>query len=197
MFHVMNAWEEGAVLHADVMQYEHPPLFPRADGAKPESSSGARLCRWMVSPDSAARTFCRRYTDVITGEFPRIDDRFAGIKNRHGWYVSTGDASAPGSGSGLVHVDLQNGSRTIHLAPHGDTVSEPVFVPRHAEASEGDGWLLTIVTRGIQRRSDLEIFAATDLSSGPVASVNLPCRVPAGFHGNWIPAAGPTFPRRK
>lgn len=189
VFHVMNAWEEDAVLHADVMQYEQPPLFPRADGVKPESASGARLCRWTVSPDGEATTFARRYTDVVAGEFPRIDDRFAGIKNRHGWYVSTGGAAAAGNGNGLVHVDHRNDSRIVHLVRDGDSVSEPVFVPRSADAPEGDGWLLAIVTRGAEQRSDLEIFAATDLASGPVATIHLPCRVPAGFHGNWISAA--------
>jgi carotenoid cleavage dioxygenase len=28
---------------------------------------------------------------------------------------------------------------------------------------------------------------ATDVSAGPVARVILPRRVPAGFHGSWIP----------
>ena len=28
VFHVMNAWEDGDIIHADVMQYDEPPLFP-------------------------------------------------------------------------------------------------------------------------------------------------------------------------
>ncbi len=32
-FHVLNAWDEGGRVLADVMEYEAPPLFPRADGA--------------------------------------------------------------------------------------------------------------------------------------------------------------------
>ncbi|MCV7107868.1 carotenoid oxygenase family protein [Mycolicibacterium chitae] len=36
-------------------------------------------------------------------------------------------------------------------------------------------------------RSDLAILDAETL--GTVASIHLPHRVPAGFHGNWVPAA--------
>jgi carotenoid cleavage dioxygenase len=36
-------------------------------------------------------------------------------------------------------------------------------------------------------RTDLCIIDARDLAAGPVARVHLPQRVPAGFHGNWMP----------
>ena len=35
--------------------------------------------------------------------------------------------------------------------------------------------------------SDLLVFDAMDLASGPVARVHLPARVPYGFHGTWVP----------
>jgi carotenoid cleavage dioxygenase len=63
-------------------------------------------------------------------------------------------------------------------------VSEPVFVPRGAD--EGDGWLLAVVWRGEARRSDLIVLETSDVTSGPVATVQLAHRVPFGFHGNWM-----------
>ena len=36
-------------------------------------------------------------------------------------------------------------------------------------------------------RSDLVVLDAHDFAGGPVATVQLPARVPLGFHGNWIP----------
>jgi carotenoid cleavage dioxygenase len=59
-------------------------------------------------------------------------------------------------------------------------------VPRSADAAEGDGWLLTVVWRSSTNCSDLAIFNATDIGSGPVAVVHLGHRVPDGFHGNWV-----------
>jgi carotenoid cleavage dioxygenase len=35
----------------------------------------------------------------------------------------------------------------------------------------------------------LLILDATDLAAPPVAEVHLPVRIPAGFHGTWLPAA--------
>ncbi|WP_421861421.1 carotenoid oxygenase family protein [Parvibaculum sp.] len=33
--------------------------------------------------------------------------------------------------------------------------------------------------------SDFVVLDATDISQGPLARVELPTRVPFGFHGNW------------
>jgi len=63
--------------------------------------------------------------------------------------------------------------------------SEPVFVPRSADAPEGDGWLTAVVWRAGENRSDLLIFEAQDVAKGPIATAEMPRRVPFGFHGNW------------
>lgn len=34
--------------------------------------------------------------------------------------------------------------------------------------------------------SDFVILDATDIMGDPVASIELPQRVPHGFHGNWV-----------
>ena len=73
--------------------------------------------------------------------------------------------------------------------PAGDKISEPVFVERSKDAVEGDGWLLAVVYRARENRSDLAVFNATDVAAGPVALVLLGHRVPDGFHGNWVAAA--------
>ena len=47
VFHVMNAWEEGNRIIADVMQFEEAPLFTHPDGSKTDpEKSRARYCRW-------------------------------------------------------------------------------------------------------------------------------------------------------
>ena len=60
--------------------------------------------------------------------------------------------------------------------------------PRSPDAAEGDGWLLAVVWRARENRSDLAVFNATDVASGPIALVQLGHRVPDGFHGNWVEA---------
>lgn len=192
VFHVMNAWEAEGSLFADVVQFPTPPLFPRPDGSpvsdKPPIS---RLVRWQFDLSSSTHEFTQTQLEEIPGEFPRIDERVAGLPYRHGWYVCRG-VSQPGEPprlyAGLVHIDHGTPHRDIYQFPAPDVVSEGVFVPRSADAEEGDGWLLATVWRGATDTSDLVVFDARALASGPLCVASLPHRVPVGFHGNWFPS---------
>ena len=190
VFHVMNAWEDGERIIANVMQFGEAPLFPHPDGSRTDpKKSQARLCRWTFDLSGNTDRFTQTYLDDLTGEFPRIDDRRAGLASAHGWYACANPGlSMFGALSGIAHVD-GHGKRLGHyMLPAGDTISEPVFVPRGADAAEADGWLLAVVWRARENRSDLAVFNATDVAAGPVALVQLGHRVPDGFHGNWVDA---------
>ena len=191
VFHVMNAWEDGTRIIADVMQFEEAPLFNHPNGLPTDPrKSRARLCRWTFDLAGNTDRFTQTYLDDVTGEFPRIDDRRAGRASAHGWYACANpDLTGIGTLCGVVHVDGKGSRRGQYLLPAGDTISEPVFVPRGADAAEGDGWLLAAVWRAGENRSDLAVFNATDVEAGPVALVQLGHRVPDGFHGNWVGAA--------
>ena len=82
----MNAWEEGETIFADVMEYPVAPLFPNADGSMPERAS-ARLVRWTFDLAGASNTIKREPLDDLAGEFPRFDERRAGLSYRHGWFA--------------------------------------------------------------------------------------------------------------
>jgi carotenoid cleavage dioxygenase-like enzyme len=191
VFHVMNAWEEGNRIIADVMQCEEAPLFTHPDGSPTDAKkSQARLCRWTFDLTGNTDRFTQTYLDDVKGEFPRIDDRRAGLANGHGWYACANpDLPALSAFSGVIHVDGKGACRGKYLLPAGDTISEPVFVARGHDAAEGDGWLLATVWRASENSSDLAVFNATDVEAGPVALVQVGHRVPDGFHGNWVGAA--------
>ena len=91
--------------------------------------------------------------------------------------------------SGIAHVNGKGERLAKYLLPLGDTISEPVFVERNKQATEGDGWLLAAVWRANENTSDLAAFNTTDIKRGPVALVHLGHRVPDSFHGNWVGAA--------
>jgi carotenoid cleavage dioxygenase-like enzyme len=191
VFHVMNAWEEGDRITAHVMQFEEAPLFPHPDGSRTDpKKSRARPCRWTFDLSGNTDRFTQAYLDDLSGEFPRIDDRRAGLAYGHGWYACANPGLPTfGALSGIAHVDGHGKQLGLYLLPAGDTISEPVFVPRAPDAAEADGWLLAVVWRARENRSDLAVFNATDIVSGPVALVELGHRVPDGFHGNWVGAA--------
>ena len=70
-----------------------------------------------------------------------------------------------GALAGIVHVDGAGERLGQYLLPPGDSISEPVFVARGEDAAEGEGWLLTVVWRAHENRSDLAVFNATDKQS--------------------------------
>jgi carotenoid cleavage dioxygenase len=65
-------------------------------------------------------------------------------------------------------------------------VGEPVFIPRAADADEGDGWIGAYVYDAARDASRFVLMDAIDIGRPPVAEVILPRRVPHGFHGNWV-----------
>lgn len=182
VFHVMNAWEEDGRILADVMRYEEPPLFPRADGT-PTDPARARavLTRWTVDPNGGTDAFTSQTLDDLAGEFPRVDDRRAGRAYRHGWFAGARGEEL----DTIAHLDRATGRRTLLELPPGDVTSEPVFAARAPDAPEGDGWVLAVVWRGAEARSELLVLRADAIEVGPVATIRLPQRVPFGFHGNW------------
>lgn len=187
VFHVMNAWEEGDKVIADVMRYDVAPLFPNADGTRGRNA-GAYLVRWTFDLAGDSDTILEEQLDDLAGEFPRYDERFTFQANRHGWFA--GNSTKPGDfrSNTIAHIDLKTGKRAEWQVGPGDAVGEPVFAERSADAPEGDGWLLTVVHRGADDVSELVVLNALDVTAGPVATARLPRRVPFGFHGNWVKA---------
>lgn len=185
VFHPMNMWEEGETLHAHVMQYERAPLFPNADGSA-SPAGPARLAHWRLDLSGKTGTVERRYIDDLAGEFPRFDERRAGLTYRHGWFAARTRNGCELSFDSIAHVDFATGFRTVHSFAAGDVPGEPVFVARGPE--EGDGWILSVIYRGAEDRSDIAIFEARDIGQGPICLTCLPRRVPFGFHGNWVPS---------
>ncbi len=68
----------------------------------------------------------------------------------------------------------------------GRAAGEWSMVPRHADAAEDDGWLVSLGYDKATERGELVVLPAADPASGPVARVILPNRIPVGFHGNWV-----------
>jgi carotenoid cleavage dioxygenase len=186
VFHPLNSWEEGDVIHCDVMRYDVAPLFPNADGSRGQKAA-ARLVRWTFDLNGASDAIKETALDDLDGEFPRVDPRVETLKHRHGWYAGETTQSGTVRMNAIAHLDLSTGRRQVYELDAGDATSEPVFVPRAADAAEGDGWVTAVIYRAAENRSDFAVFEAQDIAKGPIATAEVPRRVPFGFHGNWAP----------
>lgn len=173
VFHVANAHETGNSIVLQACRY--PELW-RNDGGFAED---AVLWEWQIDLENG--TVHERQLDDRAVEFPRIDDRRAGLAARYA--VSVGDP-------GLVRYDLATGAAAEHAfgTPDCPGVSgEAVFVPSPSgPADEANGWYLSYVYDPARDGSDLVILDAADFGGEAVARIQLPRRIPYGFHGNWI-----------
>jgi len=181
VFHVANAYETTSaagesVGDSIVLQAVRYPELWRNDGG---FEASAVLWEWRI--DLRAGTVSERQLDDRAVEFPRIDDRLAGLPARYA--VSVGDAR-------LVRYDLQTGAAEEHsfgTAEEPGGPGEAVFVPSPSgPPDETNGWYIAYVYDPTRNGSDLVILDASDFSGDPIARIKLPRRVPYGFHGNWI-----------
>jgi carotenoid cleavage dioxygenase len=179
VFHAMNAFEEGERIVLDVARFPKLAFGPDDTGGEP-----AVLHRWIL--DRAAGKVLEQPLDDRPADFPRVADAVVGLPHRYGYMLGTG-GWGPGYGQELYKYDLRSGSSwTCRFGP-GLVAGEPVFAAGAAGGAEDEGWLLTFLYDAARDRSDLVILDATRLERGPIARVHLPCRVPHGFHGSWIP----------
>lgn len=128
---------------------------------------------------------------------PVIDPRFAMQRTRHfyfGTFNPTLGPMLPLASKGppftcLGHFDEAQNKLSFFYAGPNSAPEEPCFVPEYPDAPEGDGWLLTMVGRRAENRTDLVILDAAHIDRGPVATIKFPCRVHEGFHGVFVPAS--------
>lgn len=116
-------------------------------------------------------------------EFPRVDERLVGKRHRFGYAVSIGNGVVPDAT--LLKHDLVGGSTATRSFGEGKQLGEFVFHPKTTGAAEDDGVLMGFVYDSGTDTTELAILDAATLQD--VASIHLPHRVPAGFHGNWVP----------
>jgi carotenoid cleavage dioxygenase-like enzyme len=172
VFHVANAYDRGNSIVLQAVRY--PELWRNSGGF------GVDAVMWRWTIDLQRGTVTEEQLDDRGVEFPRIDDRLAGLPARY--TVTVGNGS-------LVRYDLDRGMVEQHrfgTDQNPGAPGEAVFVPAGSGADELAGWYIAYVYDPVRNGSDLVIIDASDFEGKPVARVQLPQRVPHGFHGNWI-----------
>jgi carotenoid cleavage dioxygenase len=184
VFHPANAFEnDDGTITLDVVahatMFEHSHFGPDAAATAFE--------RWIVDP--AARRVSRTPRDTQAQEFPRIDERRIGQPYRYAYTVAFEREGAHDfrPGTQLIKHDLHDGTRAVHDFGPGHHPGEFVFEPRHPGAAEDEGWLMGYVVDAQGQTTDFTVLDAHQFTSAPLAVVTLPHRIPAGFHGNWVP----------
>jgi carotenoid cleavage dioxygenase len=105
-------------------------------------------------------------------EFPCVDPRFAMRKYRHGWLLAQ-DPTRPFIHQKMVfnsvaHVDLQTGKTRTYFAGPNEGPQEPFFIGNGPNAAEGEGYVGALFCNLEKQSTDLRLFDALNIDSGPV-----------------------------
>ncbi len=176
-YHYANGFDDGDEIVVDFSKWKKFTLGPDPEQAGSTSRARIDVAKGEVTLSD--------FDDRIT-EFPRIDDRMQTREHRAFTVSAKTPDQAVGQWNLLLRVDTTTGAIT-EWASGTKVFDEVVFAP--AIGGENDeGYYVTFRTDTETLRSDWVVLDARDIAAGPVATVELPFRVPAGLHGNWFTA---------
>ena len=187
VFHFLNAHDDATEDGSDAVVVNGCRADRLNVGFGPDAEVGGAapsLHQWRI--DLATGQVTDEPLDDRPGDFPRINDDHALSATRYGYLARSADWDAETvMFSGIVKHDLVNGTSTeLNYGP-GVASGEAAFAPDPERNSEDGGWLLNFVH---DQRDDVSRFVVHDAETlQEVAHVDLPRRVPAGFHGSWFP----------
>ncbi|AZG45063.1 carotenoid oxygenase family protein [Gordonia insulae] len=176
VWHFANAFDnpDADSVTVDYVEWTYPGAFARESA--PATSA---LVRAVLDPvrGTITRTTLGGGADV---EFPRVDDRMLTRPHSRIATVGRSDGDVGGRESLWFH-DLGTGSETCWRSDVA--IGEPIYMP----GADQDYWG-AFGTDPADLTSYFYVLAADDPAAGPLATVRMPIRVPAGLHGTWLPA---------
>ncbi|CAM0948769.1 unnamed protein product [Alopecurus aequalis] len=187
-FHLWNSWEEPETDEVVVIGSCMTPadsIFNDSGEDRLESvlteirlntRTGESTRRAILSPDTQ-----------VNLEVGMVNRNMLGRKTRYAYLAV---AEPWPKVSGFAKVDLATGELTRFDYGEGRFGGEPCFVPMDGEharpGAEDDGYVLSFVRDEAAGTSELLVVNAADMRLE--ATVQLPSRVPYGFHGTFIGA---------
>lgn len=192
LYHVVNAWEEGdwvvmvGCRYMPVLDAQGRINSERTAKDVAELVMHARLWVWKMNV-STGETAEHVLNTEHNAEFPSYNGRLTGRKTRFGYLVDHSETVTL-HWSGIRKFDLETGADLGAWSddPQNSWYSEPWFAEADNAQAEDDGYVVVFQWNNALQRQTLDIFDAHAIARGPVAQVELPQRLPAGFHACWI-----------
>lgn len=182
-FHLGDAWEESdGTIRFDGCFSSDPTFGQRSASAliqgKHIQAPEPLLTQVVLHRDGRGELISAK----VDAEFPASDRRRAGLPRRYTTHV-TGHRGGLFA-HGIATWDWQRGRQDAHDFGDHQLVEEFLFKPRGA--GERDGWLIGTTLNLRARATELHVFDAANLHTGPVATWRANVPLPLGFHGTLL-----------
>jgi len=188
VFHHVNAFEEQGKVIVDSIRYEEYLTTQEGRDFRETDFSVLPTGKiWRFEIDPKARRLSSRVLVERSSEFPQVNPSVVGRPHRYAYVAAIDAPQGNAPLQAILKMDFQKEVQQVYsFAPDG-FVSEPVFIPRPSSQKEDDGWLITLVYRAEEHRTEVVILDARDLDQGPIARLKLKHHVPFGLHGTFTP----------
>ncbi|XP_051179292.1 9-cis-epoxycarotenoid dioxygenase NCED3, chloroplastic-like [Lolium perenne] len=185
-FHLWNAWEEPATDEVVVIGSCMTPADSIFNDSDVPLQSVLTEIRLNTRTGESTRRPILAPADQVNLEVGMVNSNLLGRKTRYAYLAV---AEPWPKVSGFAKVDLATGDLTKFDYGEGRFGGEPCFVPMDPALSRGedDGYILTFVHDEVAGTSELLVVNAADMRLE--ATIQLPSRVPYGFHGTFITAS--------
>ncbi|KAF7138094.1 hypothetical protein RHSIM_Rhsim07G0189000 [Rhododendron simsii] len=197
IFHNANAWEEGDEVVLITCRLQNPDL-DMVSGSVKEKLENFTNELYEMRFNMKTGLASQKKLSASAVDFPRVNESYTGRKQRF-VYGTMLDSIA--KVTGVIKFDLHakpdsektklevggNVQGIFDLGP-GRFGSEAIFVPRETSmiSEEDDGYLIFFVHDEASGKSAVNVIDAKTMSADPVAVVELPHRVPYGFHAFFV-----------
>ncbi|KAG8049292.1 hypothetical protein GUJ93_ZPchr0009g1376 [Zizania palustris] len=190
-FHLWNAWEEPDTDEVVVVGSCMTPADSIFNESDDRLESVLTEIRLNTRTGESKRRAVLPPSSQVNLEVGMVNRNMLGRKTRYAYLAV---AEPWPKVSGFAKVDLATGELTKFEYGEGRFGGEPCFVPMDgagataspAARGEDDGYVLSFVRDELAGTSELLVVNAADMRLE--ATVNLPSRVPYGFHGTFIGA---------
>nr|XP_010931015.1 LOW QUALITY PROTEIN: carotenoid 9,10(9',10')-cleavage dioxygenase [Elaeis guineensis] len=197
IFHNANAWEEGDEVILITCRLENPDLDMvngTTKGQLENFSNELYEMRFNMKNGAASQ----KQLSVSAVDFPRINESYTGRKQRYVYGTILDNITKV---KGIIKFDLhaepETGKKKLEVGGNvkgifelgpGRYGSEAIFVPGQSgiTSEEDDGYLIFFVMMKTTGKSEVNVIDAKTMSAEPVAVVELPNRVPYGFHAFFV-----------
>ena len=190
IYHTINAWEEGDEIVMDCCVNDDPTPqkeLPKGASAVEKLNEYLRLKAYMHRYRfnlKTGETKEYRLDDLVT-EFPLMNSQYLGRPSRYA-YNQRFDLSETLRFDAIVKYDTETATTQTFEYGKNKFGSESPFIPRENAQSEDDGYVISFVTDAVEGTSEVVIVDAQNMDQEPLARIQLPQRVPLGFHGCWV-----------
>ncbi|KAJ1377580.1 Carotenoid oxygenase [Sesbania bispinosa] len=213
-FHIINSFEDG---HEVVVRgcRSLDSLIPGPDPSLNEFEWLSRCYEWrlnMLTGEVKEKDLSG--AKLVYMDFPMVNENFIGIKNRYAYTQVVDPMASPTRDvpkyGGLAKLYFEESSAEFsmrdkdqleeqirveyHMFEKNTFCSGAAFVPRDGGLEEDDGWIITFVhnedtniSQVGSHYSMVHIIDTKKFSGEAVAKITMPCRVPYGFHGAFMP----------